>query len=112
MTREELKALVAGKTDDELRTLVRGTHLARYSLRNQALLYIQHPDPTLVAGYKDWQKQGRQVRRGEHGLAIFAPIPNRKSDDDDVSGLRGVRLAFVFDVSQTDPIDTQQENSQ
>jgi len=31
-----------------------------------------------VAGYKSWQKLGRQVRKGEHGITIFAPCPFKR----------------------------------
>ena len=81
-----------------------------YSLRNQILIAIQSPNATRVAGYKTWQKMGRQVRKGEHGIGIFAPMKFRKTDtkyaDDDP---RAFGMAFkgttVFDVAQTDGED-------
>jgi antirestriction protein ArdC len=74
-----------------------------YSLNNQLLILMQRPDATRVAGYKTWQSLGRQVNKGEHGIAIFAPRTRLVDDDDGerkrvVSGFHVVR---VFDVSQT-----------
>jgi N-terminal domain of anti-restriction factor ArdC len=37
----------------------------RYSLHNTILIAMQRPDATHVAGYRAWQRLGRQVRRGE-----------------------------------------------
>ena len=46
----------------------------RYSLMNQVLIRIQYPDAELVAGFRKWESLGRHVKRGEHGIAIFAPV--------------------------------------
>lgn len=78
--------------------------LPNYSFHNQILILGQFPGATQVAGYRSWQSFGRQVRRGERGIAILAPIgPSRPVDAD---ALRLPPLAFktvrVFDVSQTD----------
>ena len=45
----------------------------RYSWCNSLLIMSQCPSAERVAGYKTWQKLGRQVRKGEHGIMIFAP---------------------------------------
>jgi hypothetical protein len=55
---------------------------------------------TRPAGYRTWQSFDRQVRKGEHGLKIFAPMG--KKDDDDNYHVYGFRVVSVFDVSQTD----------
>ena len=44
-----------------------------YSFANVCLIVSQRPDASRVAGYKTWQKLGRQVRKGEHGIRILAP---------------------------------------
>ena len=83
------------------------SHFHNYSFRNQILIAIQKPDASRVAGYKTWQKMGRQVLKGEHGINIFAPMRYHKKDtelpDDDP---RAFGMAFrgvsVFDVSQTE----------
>jgi antirestriction protein ArdC len=93
---------------------------ARYSLGNQLLIALQRPDATHVAGYRAWQKLGRQVKQGERGITILAPIrvrqpdprakdadrPNRADDESgqlDTAGESVVAFkgATVFDVSAT-----------
>lgn len=73
-----------------------------YSFFNISLILAQMPDARLVAGYRAWQKNGRQVRRGERGLAILAPLLRRDANDPDRQVLTGFRTVRVFDVSQTD----------
>lgn len=74
-----------------------------YSLGNQLLIAAQRPDASRVAGYKRWAELGRQVRRGERGIAILAPCVAKSKDDPDAPPtVRGFRTTFVFDISQTD----------
>ena len=48
----------------------------RYSTRNTLLIHMQMPDATRVAGYNAWKsKFNRQVKKGEKGIRIFAPMP-------------------------------------
>ncbi len=109
-----------------------------YSFNNTVSILMQRPDAVQVAGYRTWQSLGRQVRKGEQGIQILAPVTRRVSVDDEqdrrtrtgpgrrraadpgrdsgpavnketepAAGPRrlvGVRIAFVFDVSQTDPV--------
>ena len=59
-----------------LRTISR---FHNYSLNNQALIHLQRPDATLVAGYNRWRdKFSRHVLRGEKGITIIAPTPYKK----------------------------------
>ena len=91
----------------------------RYSPNNTLLIALQKPEATLVAGYRDWQtKFGRQVRKGEKGIQIIAPVLYRKRENDGVEndqsgeksgGVRtgdkviaGYRISTVFDISQTE----------
>jgi antirestriction protein ArdC len=83
----------------------------RYSTNNQLVIYLQCPQATRVAGYRAWQRLGRQVRKGERGLAILAPCrrrvaPVERDDepehDEKVEILTGFRVVYVFDVSQTE----------
>ncbi len=78
----------------------------RYSPNNVLLITVQRPEATLVAGYRTWQQLGRQVLRGEQGIAILAPVITRADPepDQETTGkvLRGFRVTHVFDVSQTD----------
>jgi len=110
-----------------LRTAARFHH---YSLNNTLAIWAQRPDATHVAGYRTWQSLGRQVRKGEQGIQILAPVTRRVDQQDtDAStpagtGSRrpskpaegpgppgegsaprqvvGVRIAHVFDYVQTE----------
>lgn len=97
----------------------------RYSYGNVLLILAQCPHASQVAGYRLWRDEfGRQVKRGEKGIAILAPstyhrdkLVNRK-DPDTGATLEGpdgqplketqrVKLTcfvivHVFDVSQTE----------
>jgi hypothetical protein len=78
-----------------------------YSASNCLLIMLQRPNATRVAGYRKWRGLGRQVRRGEEGLKILAPI-FRAVEDEEGGEKRRVLCSFkvvnVFDVSQTDPV--------
>lgn len=84
---------------------------------------VPDPIPTYVAGFRQWQSLGRTVSKGQHGYQIFAPVTGRfasttPTDPDSWrrltrgecpsggetvrSKLIGLRLAYVFDISQTD----------
>src|SRR5688572_7998544 len=93
---------------DWLRFLDTARRFRTYSLNNLLLIFAQRPDATRVAGYRTWQSLGRQVRRGEQGIAILAPCTYRRADDDteqsdgEARVLRGFKVVHVFDVAQTD----------
>lgn len=79
----------------------------RYSFNNTMLIMMQRPGATQVAGYRKWQEVGRQVRRGEQGISIFAPIivkqvEERDGRESEREALVGFKVVRVFDVSQTD----------
>lgn len=88
---------------------------------------VSAPEPTYVAGYKQWQTLGRQVEKNQPGYMIFAPVTGRfasSTPQDPASWRRlgrfekpkpgeavrsrmvGAKPAYVWDVSQTagDPI--------
>ena len=79
----------------------------RYSWHNTMLIAIQRPDATNVAGFQRWRELGRFVRKGERGIAIFAPCPFKraeKRDDGTEETREGIyfKIVHVFDVAQTD----------
>ncbi|MCL2855248.1 MAG: ArdC-like ssDNA-binding domain-containing protein [Defluviitaleaceae bacterium] len=89
----------------------------RYSPRNSLLIYMQNPDASHVAGYGAWRKDfNRQVKKGEKGMKILAPIPIRTKEVPDKDATESVKdvkseeglltmrfkVSYVFDVSQTD----------
>ena len=94
--------------EDWAAMLATAARFHRYSANNVMLIRFQRPDATRVAGYRAWQGLGRQVRRGERGIAILAPVVYRRRPVDDtdpdavVGVLAGFRVAHVFDVSQTE----------
>lgn len=80
----------------------------QYSLHNMLLIWFQRPDATLCAGYHQWLKQHRFVKKGEHGIAILAPIIKKVEDDDGTEEVvRWFKVVYVFDYAQTDgePLD-------
>lgn len=110
---ENLKAeMEAGHSERYLNYLDFISDFHRYSPYNQMLIFAQNPDATLVAGYRAWQKKGYQVRRGERGIKILAPIfiKDKTTDEEDVGVSRrlvGFKVVHVFDASQlTEPVET------
>lgn len=123
--------LVSG--EDWKRTLEFAARFRARSFRNTLLIFSQHldafdagrvpdPEPSYVAGYKQWETLGRQVERGQPGYMIFAPVTGRfasSSPADPESWRRlgrfekpkpgevvrsrmvGAKPAYVWDVSQT-----------
>ena len=100
-----------------------------YSFNNTLLIAMQKPESTLVAGYGTWSKKfHRQVKRGEKGIKIIAPVPIREKEEvekfdpetnepvlrpdgqpetEEVEHIiPRFRVATVFDISQTygDPL--------
>jgi hypothetical protein len=78
-----------------------------YSANNCLLVLAQRPDATRIAGYKRWRELGRQVRRGEEGISILAPIFRAVEEEGNVEKRRvlsSFKAVRVFDASQTDPV--------
>jgi antirestriction protein ArdC len=86
------------------------SRFSKYSLANQMLIFAQRPDATHVQGYRAWNKAGYQVRKGEKGIAIYAPMIFARRDatadaDSDSIPRLGYRIAYVFDIAQVDPLE-------
>jgi antirestriction protein ArdC len=89
----------------------------KYSWTNCLLIAMQRPDATHVAGFRAWLGFGRHVRKGEKGIAIFAPIISKRKTEvngkqqeesspaEPASRLAGFRCAYVFEIAQTDGDD-------
>lgn len=96
-----------GETDPE-RIDRAAVILSKYSRRNVSLILAQADErgngvPAAVAGFHDWRKAGRTVRKGAKGYAVFAPVVRRdKATGEDVR--TGYSVRYVFDVADTDPI--------
>ena len=93
-------------SDDWQHALAFAARFHSYSFGNALLIQCQRPDATLVAGFHKWLELGRHVRKGEHGIAILAPVVARRhdaeNDDETARVVRFFRPAYVFDVAQTD----------
>ena len=107
-TREVLKMLqdgvqslfTSGRYEEYLKFLSR---FHSYSAGNCLLIWMQHPEASLVASFTDWKKQNRWVKKGEKAIRIIAPHTYTEKDKDgnDVTRI-GFHSARCFDVSQTD----------
>jgi hypothetical protein len=108
---DQLIAAVEGLvSSDEWKAMLEvSARFHTYSTNNQLLIFLQCPEATRVAGYRAWQRLGRQVRKGSHGIQILAPCRERvttvdAADEQDeaahVEILTGFRVVHVFDVSQ------------
>ena len=76
------------------------------SLHNTILVYLQSngQTPSVVGGYKQWKKAGRQVQKGEHGYSIFFPI-GPKDDDGELLAAERFYIGTVFDINQTEVME-------
>ena len=59
------------------------TRLPGEDFANILLIHAQRPGATLVRDYQQWTAAGRQVRKGEHGIAIFAIPPRPRAQRQD-----------------------------
>ncbi|GAC1322504.1 MAG: hypothetical protein NVSMB13_01000 [Mycobacteriales bacterium] len=129
---ERLTAAVAdlsnGRAWQQMLTTAARFH--HYSPQNVLLIAVQCPQASAVAGFHTWRQLGRQVRKGERGIAILAPMLRRSTpaQTQDRPGLgstaipvvspdqatpseagarrlAGFRVVHVFDIAQTDGPD-------
>lgn len=75
----------------------------KYSQVNVSMILAQKPNATVVAGFNDWKKVGRSVRKGEKGIAIYAPLM-KKDEVNLEKDTFGFRVVYVFDITQTDEL--------
>jgi hypothetical protein len=84
----------------------------QYSFYNRILIYIQNPNATKVASYKNWKAKHRQVKKGARGMSVLVPIfpkghnPLKTGDEEDKKR-QPVRfiVGSVFDIADTEAID-------
>ena len=90
-------------SEEMVRYLETCARFHQYSIYNIWCILMARPDATRVAGYQTWRSLNRYVRKGEHGIPILAPILISENPDDADSHkvLRGFKVVYVFDVSQT-----------
>jgi len=122
--KELAQSLSQGMSDKLLNYLAAMARFHQYSFGNCIMIYMQKPDATQVAGFGKWKEMNRFVKKGEKGIAIFAPMVGKKKKDSDAKDassansnhdssetpdstnankvLYGFRVVYVFDVSQTE----------
>jgi hypothetical protein len=97
--------------DDWKRMLKVASKFHRYSFNNHLMIFLQRPDAMVVAGFNRWKSLGRFVKKGEKGIAIFAPcryktkVETDAGEEQTVQQIRGFRVVHVFDISQTEGDD-------
>ena len=69
-----VEALNAGQSEALTRYLAAIAKFRTYSFLNVLLILKACPNASRVAGYKTWQSFGRQVKQGEKGILILAPM--------------------------------------
>ena len=81
-----VQQLEAGKSEALTAYLAAMARFHRYSFGNILAIARQCPTATRVAGYQTWKELGRQVKKGEKGIQIFAPmvVKRRRKDSDDL----------------------------
>jgi hypothetical protein len=94
----------ARMTEEMLQYLGTCAKFHQYSPCNVWCILMACPDATNVAGYQKWRTFNRYVRKGEQGIPILAPIFIQENPDDPTSRqeLKGFRVVYVFDISQTE----------
>jgi hypothetical protein len=75
-----VEQLAEGHTEDFLQLLRFWSHFHHYSHGNVILILNQRPDATQVAGYRTWQRLGRQVRQGAKAISIWCPVLTKIED--------------------------------
>lgn len=79
-----------------------------YSFNNCILILMQRPEASQVAGFNAWKQLGRNVKKGERGISILAPLVRsieQQADDGSTAAIRtlsGFRTVSIFDVEQTE----------
>ena len=110
--KERIKQLVKklAEFSDEQRELIaqkfgiRNPEGHLLSGRNMMLLYLQAEDKPLsvVAGFQQWKKYNRFVKKGEHGYLIAVPANIKKTEGEkEPEDPEYFIYKSVFDISQT-----------
>lgn len=80
-----------------------------FSNFNQCMIALQLPTATVLGGFRQWLTAGRAVRKGQSGLGIWVPIGPKRTDEatgEKSTDKQGFILGTVFDISQTQEIET------
>jgi len=103
-----VEALNAGHSEALTRYLGAMAKFRTYSFLNVLLILKACPNASRVAGYKTWQSFGRQVKKGEKGIMILAPMFRKRAENSEQSEntepsrrVSGFRPVYVWDEQQT-----------
>jgi len=83
---------------------------------NQYLIFLQNPAASVLGGFRQWQKHGRSVKKGEHGAMIWVPCGSGKKATGEATpaaqaegtaeptgdGSSFFVVGTLFDISQTE----------
>lgn len=113
MTKEQRKARLADlkaladayveTTDPDTLAASHPTLISRYSFRNVCLILSQRPTAIECAGFHDWKKVGRSVKKGAKGIAILVPMT--KKNDDGEEDAMWFTFRYVFDIADTEAVE-------
>ena len=108
---KQLRERLAGLTPEERQALAARGMVATVegrtlSLHNTLLVYLQGngTQPTVIGGYQQWKRAGKQVKKGEHGMMIWFPVGQKDEDTGDILTAETYYTATVFDISQVEAI--------
>jgi N-terminal domain of anti-restriction factor ArdC len=84
-------------------------HMHRYSFQNTLLILAQRENATQVAGYRTWQKLGRQVVKGAGAIWVLGPVKYKSGEatNEDTGetqplyAVHGFKPVPVFDLADT-----------
>lgn len=99
------ESLERGKSEQLQAYLLAMARFPSYSVRNLAMVLSQRPAATYVAGRQAWRKLGRNVKPGESGIEIVAPIRFRgraKRHPNQSTPISWYKTALVYDIAQTE----------
>ena len=101
-------ALEQGKSEALKAYLATMVRFHKYSWGNVLLILTQKPHASYVAGFQTWRKLNRFVRKGEKGIAIFAPVVVKKRNEaEEVEDEDTRALAFGPSGFSTSPKPTE-----
>lgn len=108
----ELRRKLAGLTEVQRQELTARGIIATIegrtlSLHNTLMVYIQcnGQAPSIVGGYQQWRKAGRQVSKGQHGYTILFPAGNKDKETGDIIDATRFFAGTIFDIAQTEVIE-------
>ena len=92
------------------------------SLCNTMLIALQNPTASIVGGFRQWLKQGRCVKKGEHGMMIWCPTAGKSAEPPPMAMIvygsqapaetdRRFIIGTVFDISQTAELEQKPEEA-